>query len=94
MPWGSVVELERKRRINLAFWAFAYEIMGKSLVDDATFDRECQLVDLTVDTGRPDLDAWFRKEFNPSTGLWIHDHPELKKVALMYQWRRHKYKTT
>lgn len=51
---------------------------------DAVFDREALLVDLSVDTGRPDLDAWFRREFDPSTGMWIAKHPELNKVAALY----------
>lgn len=82
--WGSPVERERRRRIRLAVWAYGYEFRHDSLVTDAEFDHEALLVDLSLDTGRPDLDAWFRREFNPSTGQWIHDHPELAKVAALY----------
>ena len=46
--WGSPVEVERKRRINLALWAYAYEVQDDPLVDDATFDREARLVDPSI----------------------------------------------
>lgn len=83
--WRSRVELETKRRINLAVWAYAYEFENDSLVPDEKFDRECRLVDLTISTSRPDLDDWFKREFDPSTGVWIHKHPELQKIRELYQ---------
>ena len=35
----SEVERERRRRINVALWAYAYEERDDPIVDDATFDR-------------------------------------------------------
>ena len=84
--WGSPVELERKRRINLAIWAYAYEVLHTSIVDDATFDEECLKVDLSVSTGNKKLDNWFRENFTPDTGMWIYSHPELAKVVALTRW--------
>lgn len=78
--WGSEVEIERKRRINLAAWAYAYEIENDPIVDDATFDREAALVRPNIETGRPELDQFFKTIFAPFTGQWIHEHPDKEKL--------------
>ncbi len=85
--WGTPVERERRRRIQVAVWAYAYEVHDESLVPDAVYDRVCREVDVSVDTGRPDLDAWFRSEFDPSTGFWVHSHPD-RDGALAALYRR------
>lgn len=74
--WGDEVEIERKRRINIAVWAYAYEVENDILVSDAVFDAECLKVNLMLDTGNKKLDAFFRKYFQPHTGLWVHKHPD------------------
>jgi hypothetical protein len=78
-------EIETRRRIKLAIWAYAYEIENVSLVPDCVYDVECRLVDLSVATARGDLDAWFCSSFDPSTGMWIHHHPELNKIQQLYR---------
>ena len=80
----SKIEIERWRRIRVALWAYAYEIKNTCLVSDHVFDRECLKVDLSISTGRPDLDCWFAKEFQPHTGSWIRKHPELNKLERIY----------
>ncbi|AKM09379.1 hypothetical protein [Croceicoccus naphthovorans] len=82
---GSPVERERRRRIKLAVWAYAYEIKSNPLVPDGVFDEEALKVDLSVDTGRPDLDAWFRANFQPHTGSWVWRHPEPGKLNRLYR---------
>ena len=77
-------ELEIARRIRLAVYAYAYEFLFVSLVDDHTFDQIGLQVDLTIDTGRPHLDVWFRQNFDPSTGMWIRNHPELNKIISIF----------
>lgn len=77
-------EKEVWRRTKIAVWAYAYEIENKSLVSDERFDAECRLVDLSVSTTRPDMDEWWRREFQPDTGMWIHNHPELGKIKMIY----------
>lgn len=76
------IELERRRRIRLTLAAYAYEFENDSIISDAEFDQMCKQVDLTVETGR--LDQWWRDNFHPDTGQWIHDHPELDKVRQVY----------
>lgn len=81
----DLVARETRRRVKLTVWAYAYEFQDDPLVSDAEFDGECLLVDLTISTNRPDLDAWWRENFSPHTGQWIHRHPELSVVADLYQ---------
>ncbi len=82
-------EIETHRRIMLSVAALAYEYADpdndvESFISDHTFDRECLKVDLSIDTDRPDLDAWFRREFDPCTGSWIKSHPEKNKLFQIY----------
>lgn len=84
MPWGSPVELETKLHIQLSIAAYAYEIEHDSLISDHEFDEACKQVDLSIDTTRPHLDAYFREHFDPSTGMWIHFHPELARIRELY----------
>jgi len=78
-------EKETWRRIRVAVWAYAYEFMNHSIVSDERFDSEARKVDLSVSTGRPEMDDWFRSNFNPDTGMWIHNHPELNKIKKIYE---------
>lgn len=82
--WGSKVEKERRRRIKLAVAAYAYEVLNTEVISDQVFDKMCLEVDLKVDTGNKKLDSYFKKRFDPSTGQWIHKHPELDKIAAIY----------
>lgn len=80
-------------RIRLSVYAYSYEFMNISLVDDGAFDRLALQIDTTIDTGRADLDAWFRQNFDPSTGSWIYCHPEINKIAAIF-WRHYAYSHT
>ena len=80
--WGTPVEVERRRRIRLTLWAYAYEVQDRPLVADHTFDAEARKSDPSIDTGH--LDDWWRACFNPSTGIWVHMHPELQRVKALY----------
>ena len=79
------LETERRNRIRIALWAYAYEFMADPMADDALFDETAKAIDTTVDTGHPVLDKFFREEFGPETGQWIHRHPELEKIASLYR---------
>lgn len=83
--WGSPIEVERRRRIRLSVWAFAYEFLDESLVTDEVFDAEAKLVDLKVSTGNRQLDAFFRKHFAGYTGQWVRSHPDLKRLGAYTQ---------
>lgn len=81
--WGSLVEIERRNRIRLSLWAFAYEFRNHTMVSDDQFDAVAVASNPSMITGR--LDDWWRDNFAPGTGMWIHNHPELHKVELLYE---------
>lgn len=78
-------EIECRRRIVIAIYAYAYEIKSVSLVDDHEYDRLAAEIDLAIPTARPDLDEWFKVNYDSNTGLWIHNHPELERVKELYE---------
>lgn len=76
---------EKKRRIQVALWAYAYEIKDDSLVSDAQYDETCLLIDTSIKTGNKEMDKFFQRHFDPSTGMWIHRHPGIKRLAEIYE---------
>lgn len=79
--YSERVDTETRNRIRLSVAAYAYEFMDESLMTDGEFDELAKKIDLSIDTRRPDLDRWFRRNFEPHTGQWIHGHPEKKRLA-------------
>lgn len=77
-------EYQRRLRMRLALYAYAYEFESDSLIGDHEYDRLSFLVDTSIETGNALMDAFFREHFDPSTGMWIHRHPELNKVRNIY----------
>lgn len=67
---------EKGRRCKVMVWAYAYEIANYSLVSDAMFDSVCKQIDVSKSTGYEELDSWFIDNFQPFTGMWIHELPE------------------
>lgn len=84
MSEPTEMEKERRRRIQVCLWAYAYEVEDNPLVDDGTFDKVCREIDVKIDTNKPEIDAWFRKEFDPCTGSWIRSHPDYDGIRLLY----------
>lgn len=82
--WGTDVEKQRRLRIKLSVAAYAYELEDTSIISDHQFDHMCLEVDTSINTGNTKLDQYFREYFDPSTGQWIHKHPELYKVREIY----------
>jgi len=76
---------EIRRRIKLSVAAYAYEVHDDSVMSDGEFDQQSLLVDTSVSTGNRKLDNFFKKYFDPSTGSWIHKHPEIDKIAELYR---------
>lgn len=87
--WGSDLEREIHRRIKIAVYAYAYEIEHVNLVDDYVYDALALTIQPAMSTGHSRLDSFFLHHFDPSTGMWIHRHPELDKVAQLYRDRYH-----
>ena len=83
-PWGTKVEVERRNRILLSLAAYSYEFLAELIMSDSQFDALAKAIDPSIDTGNPELDNFFKKEFSPSTGMWIYKHPELLKVIDLY----------
>ena len=82
--WGEPVGIQTRLRIKLCVAAYAYEIENSEIMSDAEFDNKCLEVDTSIDTGNEVLDRFFREQFDPSTGQWIHRHPELDKIKAIY----------
>jgi NAD-dependent DNA ligase len=72
-------------RIRLSVFAYAYEFANESLIPDSEFDALCLQVDPSIETGNAKMDKFFKEQFNPSTGQWIHRHPELEKIVNLYK---------
>lgn len=85
-PWvPDAVSMERRRRIILSIATYGYEVEDTPIMPDNLWDWMAQRIDRTIETGHVALDHFFAFEFSPMTGMWIHDHPELDKVALKFQ---------
>lgn len=81
----DAVEIERHRRIILTMAAYAYEFGHDSFMSDAEFDAESLKVQPSISTGNEILDKFFKEKFDPDTGSWIHDHPDLEAVKRKYE---------
>ena len=85
MTWGSEVEVERRKRIRAALAAYAYEVKSHSIMTDAEYDALCLSINPEIETGHEVLDFFFEMEFEPDTGLWVHNHPEFDKLEKLYE---------
>lgn len=84
--------LERKNRQRLALAAYAYEFKADSIMSDDEFDKLSLKIRPQMKTGNELIDKFYREQFHPDTGQWIHDHPELDKVAAIYYMYKNKNK--
>lgn len=84
--WGSPIEVERRRRIRVATWAWAYERYDSPLASDARFDEQSYLIDPSIATGHEKLDVFFRTRFAACTGQWVYKHPELDRLDLLTRY--------
>lgn len=83
--WGSPLEREVRRRIQISVAAYAYEIADDPIMSDATFDWLAAQINRTTGTCHPVLDEFFATQFSAMTGLWIHNHPELDGVRRVFE---------
>ena len=88
--WGSEIEVEVKNRIDLAAAAYAYEYMNTSIMSDADFDALSLKIDPKLKTGNKKMDKFFMQQFDPSTGMWIHKHPEKEKLIRIIKLKQKK----
>ena len=64
-------ERARRELLILAAYAYAELPLADPLMTDFEFDEECNKVDLSIVLSSGYIDTWFRKEFEPCTGMWI-----------------------
>lgn len=79
-PYSERVCQETRKRIRVAVAAWAYEVLEQTIMSDSEFDELAKSIDLSIDTRRPDLDKWFRKNFQPYTGSWVYGHPDRQRL--------------
>ena len=79
------VSQEIRNRIKLSVYAYSYEFLAVSLVDDQAFDALAYSIDTTIKTGNEKMDKFFEEEFDPSTGMWIYSHPDRHLIANIYK---------
>lgn len=78
------MEIEKRHRINVALWAYAYEVMDDPLVSDEKYDEVCREINPSISTGNVIMDEFFRNEFDSSTGMWIYKHPNIEGLRQIY----------
>lgn len=85
----DVVAAERRNRIRLAVAAYAYEFENDPILSDEDFDALAKAIQPHVTTGHPVLDEFFLARFQPYTGLWVREHPDIAGLARTYNrlWR-------
>jgi len=72
-------------RIRLAVAAYAYEYKNMSIMSDDEYDRLSYLVDTEVKTNNRKLDNFFKKHFEPATGMWVRKHPDKRGLEDIFQ---------
>lgn len=76
---------EIRNRIRLCVAAYAYEIANDPVMSDADFDALAASIQRYERTGSAVLDLLFIEAFDPSTSIWIHEHPDLAGIARLYE---------
>jgi len=71
---------EIRTRIRVSVAAYAYEIENDPIMSDAQFDDLAKRVRPNVATGNPLLDIFFATQFDASTGMWVRNHPNQKRL--------------
>lgn len=84
--WGTKEEIERRRRIRVSIASYAYEFLNTPITSDSEYDKESYLINLAQNTDNPEMDKWFRENFQPSTGMWIRNHPNLIRLDELARW--------
>jgi hypothetical protein len=83
-----MINEEIRNRIKVAAAAYAYEVMNDPIMSDAAYDALALKIQPEVKTGNDVLDNFFATKYDPNTGSWVHQHPDigsLKRVLAF--WR-------
>ena len=79
------INQEIKNRIRLSVAAYAYEMRNDEIMSDKEFDSLALKVNPQEKTGNRKLDNFFKKHFQPDTGMWIRKHPDINGIAHIYE---------
>lgn len=88
MDWGTPEEIETRNRIMVAAASYAYEVEGDPIMSDRDFDTLCGRINLLTVTTNPAMDKWFRENFQPDTGMWVHKHPDPEGLTKVLRYIR------
>jgi hypothetical protein len=53
-------------------------------MSDGDFDALALTINKDMSTDNEEMDRFFREEFEPNTGQWIHAHPNLQGIERLY----------
>jgi len=53
-------------------------------MSDHDFDELSMKINPDIETGNKMMDDFFKKHFEPHTGMWVRKHPEIKKLHYLY----------
>jgi hypothetical protein len=79
------IENERRNRIRLSIAAYTYEFLNESIISDGEYDKLALAINVNVKTGHRRLDAFFKNNYDPHTGMWIRKHPDLDGLKRTYE---------
>jgi hypothetical protein len=54
-------------------------------MSDHEFDAMSRRINPEVDTGNTKLDNYFKKHFEPATGMWVRQHPDKQGLRTVYE---------
>ena len=54
-------------------------------MSDGDFDGLSYKIDPEFKTGNRKLDNFFKKHFEPATGMWVRSHPDKKGLVNLYE---------
>lgn len=81
----TLIEKEKRNRIRLAVAAYAYEFAADSILTDEEFDKLAYSIQPKLCTFNKSLDAFFRTQFKPYTGMWIYSYPDIEALKNIYE---------
>jgi hypothetical protein len=87
---SDVVCEQIRIRIKVSVAAYAYEFEDDPIISDEEFDKLSLTINPEILTGNDMMDKFFREEFDPNTGSWVHHHPEKEKLKTLVKFWRNK----
>ena len=80
-----MINEEIRNRIKLSVAAYTYEYKNVSIMSDKEYDDLSYKINPEERTGNKKLDNFFKKHFEPATGMWVQKHPNKAGLENVYQ---------